>query len=229
MLGSIIAKDQFGDQTNLSLIGGSSLIQCSFIVDSTNGNGLGIRSLKGYGVQNVYMATSATPASGNPNPLAGFIYVQLTAPAAQYISGTYGFVSPVSGTPINITSGVTARQPYVIVSLGTTTAAQWQAIGLPATVAPAVGAAFVATVTGNGVGTGVVEVPATAGSGIGRLEAIGDPNQTLLTTDGSGGLMLMQLLAPTSSGSTTVIPSAPAAGTVIGLTFTVVPVAGPLI
>jgi hypothetical protein len=33
-------------------------IDCNFIVDSTNGNGLGLRSLKGSGVQAVYMNTS---------------------------------------------------------------------------------------------------------------------------------------------------------------------------
>ena len=36
------------------------LVDCNFIVDATNGNGLGIRSLKGQGVRNVYMATSAS-------------------------------------------------------------------------------------------------------------------------------------------------------------------------
>ena len=42
------------------------LVDCNFIVDSTNGNGLGIRSLKGPLVANVYMQTQATPAKGNP-------------------------------------------------------------------------------------------------------------------------------------------------------------------
>ena len=44
------------------------LIDCNFVVDSANSNGLGIRSLKGPYVKNVYMHTSATPAPGNPNP-----------------------------------------------------------------------------------------------------------------------------------------------------------------
>ena len=34
-------------------------IDCNFTVDSTNGNGLGVRSLKGAGVKNVFMNTSA--------------------------------------------------------------------------------------------------------------------------------------------------------------------------
>ena len=41
------------------------LIDCNFVVDSTNGNGLGIRSLKGPAVANVFMQSSA-PAPKNP-------------------------------------------------------------------------------------------------------------------------------------------------------------------
>jgi hypothetical protein len=47
------------------------LIDCNFIVDSTNGNGYGVRSLKGQGVAKVYMHSSAsmtgTVASGSFN------------------------------------------------------------------------------------------------------------------------------------------------------------------
>jgi len=49
-----------------SMITAPVLIDMNFVVDSTNGNGLGIRNLKGPGVANVYMQTSATPAKGNP-------------------------------------------------------------------------------------------------------------------------------------------------------------------
>ena len=53
------------------------LIDCNFVVDSTNGNGLGVRSLKGQGVRNVFMHTSAamtgtvTSASFNITSIAG--------------------------------------------------------------------------------------------------------------------------------------------------------------
>lgn len=36
------------------------MIDCNFIVDSTNGNGFGVRSLKGQGVDRVYMNSSAS-------------------------------------------------------------------------------------------------------------------------------------------------------------------------
>src|SRR5580698_6062891 len=78
------------------------LIDCNFVVDSTNGNGLGIRSVKGQGVANVYMNTSATPAAGNPNPAAGYALVQLSANYNRYLGGFSGLVSPVTGSPLAI-------------------------------------------------------------------------------------------------------------------------------
>lgn len=51
-----------------SMIAGPVLIDCNFVVDSENENGLGISNLKGPVVNAVYMHTSATPANGNPNP-----------------------------------------------------------------------------------------------------------------------------------------------------------------
>ena len=147
-------------------------IFANFVVDSANGNGLGIRSLKSNGyVSSVYMHTSATPAVGNPNPASGYILVKMNNNYNYYLGGTVGFVSPVSGTPL---TSVTSGLAYVIVSLGTTTLAQWQAKGLPAGVVPAVGVSFIASATGALGGTGAVEVPATAGSGITNVEVVGD-------------------------------------------------------
>lgn len=104
------------------------LIDCNFVVDATNGNGLGIRSLKGAGVQNVFMHTSATPAVGangylNPNPASGFALVQLNNNYNRYCGGFSGFVSPVAGSNVAINaSALTIGQPYVIVSVGAGTA-----------------------------------------------------------------------------------------------------------
>ena len=194
------------------------LLSCNFIVDSTNGNGLGIRSLKGSGIQNIYMHTSATPATGNPNPASGNILVQFQDQYNRYLSGFSGFVSPLSGTPLTATVAHTA---YVIVSLGTATLAQWQAVGLPKGVVPAVGVGFVATTSGTIGGSAAVEVPSN--SGIMSIEVVGDPNQTIIspipllptTPAGSqvGGQMLLQCL--NSSDALT----APANGSVIGLNF----------
>ena len=199
------------------------LVDCNFVVDAANGNGLGIRSLKGQGVQDVFMHTSATPSAGNsgivnPNPASGYILVKLADNFSRYYGGFSGFVSPVSGTPILVASaGVTTGLAYVIVSVGTTTTAGWQSLGLPAGIIPAVGASFIAKATTTALGTGAVEVPATAGSGITNIEVVGDPNTILspIPVGGSpnfGGWIVLSCFA---SGTLT----APAAGSVCGLSF----------
>lgn len=192
------------------------LLDCNFIVDSANGNGLGQRSLKGGGIQQVYMHTSAPlTGSGNPNPAASVILVKFQDNFNRYFGGFSGQGCPVSGTPLTST---TANVTYVIVSLGTTTLAQWQAAGLPVGIKPSVGAAFVATATGAIGGTGAVEITAAAGSGIDHIEVIGDPNATIASSAAnvvgvsSGSYMLLQCF----SGG---VKTAPADGSVIGLAF----------
>lgn len=169
------------------------LLDCNFVVDSTNGNGLGIRSLKGPAVQAVYMHTSASPAAGNPNPAAGTILVQLQDNYNRSLSGAHAIVSPVSGTPLTST---VANTSYIIVALGTATAAQWQARGLPRGITPAIGAAFVATSSGAIGGSAAVEVAAAAGSGIASIETLGDPNATIApnptANQGYGAYVILQ-------------------------------------
>lgn len=108
------------------------LIDCNFVVDATNGNGLGIRNLKGQGVKNVYMHTSATPAAGNPNPASGYALVHLANNYNRYLGGFSGFISPVTGSALNIDASdaaLTVGKPYVITSVGVGPAGQ-------ATIAP---------------------------------------------------------------------------------------------
>lgn len=216
---NLVLTNQFGEISNNAVVGGSSQLYCNFVVDSANGNGLGLRSLKSNGIAKAFMHTSATPLAGNPNPAVGYILVQLASGYAGYVSGTSGFVSPISGTPINVTTGVTAGLAYIIASVGTTTPAQWQVLGLPVGVTPAVGASFIAIATTTATGTGVIEVPLATGAGSLVIDVIGDPNASSLPTDGSGAWILCRCLAATSSGSTVLVAAAPADGTVIGLTF----------
>lgn len=181
------------------------LISCNFIVDVANGNGLGIRSLKGPLVQNVFMHTSSTPAAGNsnpaspnvavinPNPGSGTIVIQLQDNYNRSISGFNAIVSPVSGTPLTST---TANVANTIVSLGTATLAQWQAKGLPKGITPAVGVSFVASASGAIGGSAAVEIAAAAGSGVASIETLGDPNATLSpnpsVSQGFGGQIILQ-------------------------------------
>ena len=335
-------------------------IDCNFVVDAANGNGLGLRSLKGAGVQNVYMHTSSTPAAGSPNPAAGYALIKLANNYVRYAGGFSGFVSPVSGGNVAINgAALTVGNPYVIVSVGAGTAGavtiapvadvagslastwfslydsygnkyvvwfsvagvgsapvgvsgilvqqsiaanasaatigaalvvtlgnllaaqpgnlsapsgvysftaagtttvtvtntlavpfpggpadgiiptgftfavtkdqtnlqNWQSVGLPKGIQPAVGVSFIATATGysaRGGSSGLVKVPGI--SGIGSIEVIGDPNASLgpVPMGGSpnvGGWLLVQFLAPTSAGVTTMIPTAPADGAVVGMSF----------
>lgn len=196
---------------------------CSFIVDSTNGNGLGLRNLKGAGIANVFMHTSTTPGKGNygvlsPNPAVGFISLQLQNQYNRVLAITGGQTSPLSGSSV---TSVTQHSVYTIVSLGTATLAQWQAKGLPVGAVPAVGQTFVATATGTIGGSAAVQAPGV--SGVVCVEAVGDPNALLKNANvyqNGGGQIILQTLAPTVSGSafqTPMIPTAPADGTVITL------------
>jgi hypothetical protein len=222
---SLVLRNQFGEVSNNVVEGGSSQLACNFVVDETNGNGLGIRNLKNgpglpAGIANVYMHTSATAAAGNPNPAVGYIIVEFVEKYAGYVSGTFGMVAPTSGSNVNVSSGLTQFGVYVITSVGTTTPAQWQTLGLPVDATPAVGVSFVAATASAGSGTGVVQLSASAGSGTIKLEPVGDPNLTA-----QAGYMILQILAPTNTTTTTMIPTQPAANTVIGLTFNMLPLA----
>lgn len=183
-------------------------LDANFVVDSTNGNGLGLRTLKTEGIANIFMHTTSTPAAGSPNPAAGYIYVQFSDSYNSYIDGFSGQVAPLSGSPIS--SGLTIGVPYVIVSLGASTTAQWQTAGVPTNVIPSVGLSFIAAAT-SVAGGGTVE--AVLVSGIDHIEVVGDPRQSLTSqTPGQGGYMILKCLA---AGSVT----APADGTVLGLDF----------
>ncbi len=200
-------------------------IELNFTVDSTNGNGLGVRSIKSNGyVQQVFMHTSATPGPGlaglvNPNPAVGYAWIQFKNNFNYALSGSNSIVSPVSGTPL---TAVVAGSPYIIVSLGTATLAQWQAVGYPAGFVPSVGGSFVATASATIGGSAAVEAPAASGSGIVAIDVIGDPNQMINNSSiaaNGGAWTMIRFLAPTSSSVTTLVATAPANGSVIALRF----------
>lgn len=199
----------------------ATVLDCSFIVDSTNGNGLGIRSLKDSGrIKSVYMHTTATPAAGNPNPSAGTIIVNLQDNYNRYLGGYAGMVAALSGTNISI-SGVavlTVGSPYVIVSLGSSTQANWVAAGLNPNIRAAVGVTFIAAIAGGGTGTGIVQAPATAGSNIDHIEVLGDANlmNNSLGANVLGSALGMQIIMNAYKAG---VVTAPANGTVIGLNF----------
>jgi hypothetical protein len=191
-------------------------LDCNFVIDSGNGNGLGQRNLKGQGIFQVY-SHSTVPIAGNNVPV-GFLKVFFNDPFFRYYGGFSGFVSQVSGTPILVTAGLVVGTVYVIVAVGTTTQAEWQALGVPAGTLAAVGVAFIATSAVAGVGTGVVEIPAVNGSGISRLDVIGDPTTTLLNQPPGTNVnpyMILRMFGTQNPG----VATAPADGSVCGLAF----------
>lgn len=187
------------------------LIDCNFVVDSTNGNGLGQRSLKGPGVAQVFMHTSSTPATGSPNPAAGYALIFLQDNYNRYFGGFGGFAAPVTGSPL--TSGLTVGVPYIIAALGASTLAQWHTAGLPLGITPAVGVSFIAAATSVAGGGSVI---AAAASMVDSVEIIGDPN-LMLSFQGSPGVgkgpcIIVKFL---KSG----VLQAPVDGSVCGLSF----------
>jgi hypothetical protein len=100
------------------------LLDLNFIVDSTNGNGLGVRSVKGQGVSNVFMHTSATPGKGpngylNPNPASGLCLIELAYNYTRAYAGPLNIISPPTGSPLVIdATALTPGNAYVIVSPG---------------------------------------------------------------------------------------------------------------
>ncbi len=205
------------------------MVTMNFIVDSSDSAGLGIRSLKGATVQNVFMHTSATPGAGNsnpstpnvtvtnPNPAAGTIVIQLQDNYNKILDFNTSMISPNSGSSLLVASaGLTAGIAYVITILGNTTTAAWHTLGVPAGITPAVGVAFIAAHT-SAVGTGAVQISAATGSGVATIEGLGLPN--LLTApapsanQGFGAEVILQ--ARDYAGAI----AAPADGTIIAITL----------
>jgi len=157
---------------------------------------------------------AAVPASGSPNPLPGYAMIQLNNNYNKYIGGFSGFVSPVSSSNVAVNStSLVLGQAYVIVSVGSSTLADWQAIGLPAGLVPAVGQSFIAIKSGNGSGSGQVRVPLV--SGVNSVEVIGDPNLSISNSNiaaNGGAWLLVQFLSND-------VLTAPADGSVCGMTF----------
>lgn len=181
------------------------LLDCNFVVD--NSNAAGITSLKGGGIQNVWMHTTTTPAVGNPNPAAGYAVVQFSDNYKTYFWGGGQIQSPNSGSNLLVASaGLTVGLPYVISVLGTTSLAQWQVLGVPVGITPAIGVVFIAKAT-SCTGTGAVQLAAAAGAGISSIDILGNPNQSINSSaaqvlgSSSGAYMILRFLAPSFSGS----------------------------
>jgi hypothetical protein len=191
------------------------LIDCNFVVDPANNSynpitglatggsgGLGIRNLKGEGVQAVFMHTTATPGKAgngllNPNPAAGYCWVQLKNNYARYLGGFNGFVSPTTGSTLAINStALTIGNPYVIASVGAAAAGT-------ATVAP------VADVNGSLASTYFVLYDSYGNTWViwNSVSGVGVSPSTLLgpaAADGVPGLHYSKLSFATNASAATI-------------------------
>lgn len=148
----------------------ATVLDCNFSVDSSNASGIASLNASGR-IKSVFMHTSTTPAAGNPNPANGLIIVNLQDNYNSYYGGYSASSVAVTGSAIN--SGLSVGNVYQIVSLGTTTAAQWVTGGLAVGVTAAVGVSFIAAATSfSGTGT----VKAVKYAGFSHVELVGNPN-----------------------------------------------------
>lgn len=123
---------------------------------------------------------------------AGIYQVRLDDNYSSLLSLDARFTAPVTGSSIQVdtvTAGLTVGVVYQIVTLGTTTTANWQTLGLPTGVTPAVGMPFLAAATGAGSGTGTAKaIGSNAAQGI---QIIGITPDNMLNSQpfvqGSGG------------------------------------------
>lgn len=176
----------------------------TFTVTPTNG--LGVTSVKSNGYVNyAFMHTSTTPTASNgitnPNPANGYAVIGLKNNFNYYLGMRGSVAAPATNT--GTTSTVTGTV-YTITLVGTTTVAQWQAVGLPSWLTPTVGQSFVATATQAIGGNGTV---GTAGvTNIGSIAVVGDPNQTISSSNIAtfgGAYLVVQFAALTASGTIT--------------------------
>ena len=140
------------------------------------------------------------------------------------LGSTLTFVSgPGSTTALTFSSAVTgwATGFAFALTVSDTNLQDWQAVGLPKGMTPAVGQSFVAIATGAGGSTGSVHAVGT--SNILQVEVIGDPNLEFapMPQGGSpnvGGWILVQFLGLPATGQAPVVTQ-PANGSVVGLSF----------
>lgn len=180
---------------------------CSFLnFTVTPTNGLGVTGIQSNGyVENVFMHTSTTPAVGgngltNPNPAAGYALIQMKQNLNVFLGMQSCFRVPTATSTKVDNAALTVGGVYVITIVGTTTAANWRLLGVPAGVTPAVGVAFVALITGTSgspnTSTSRVQLPATSGISLVEMVGVPEENTTHPISTASGQWLLAKFSAP---------------------------------
>lgn len=183
---------------------GLTYIQASMTVDSTqtsNTSNYKISNLSGNGIANVALVGT------------GVYKVTLTNSFFTLLDFHANIQGP-TGTPVAIAS-LAATTPYVVSTVGTSTAASWVIAGVPQSLSSsvAVGMAFVSsadssTATGSGYAAPVIT------SGVSTVQVYGNPNLTINTTQASALPYFMFQTLYTSAGPV-LAPATPVDGTVL--------------
>lgn len=102
------------------------LLDLQWKVAIADSGGYGVTNVKGQGVSQVYMQSSATPATGNPfvaTTSAGYALIKLAYNYNRIYAGPWSAEPPVTSTDIAINgSALTAGIPYKITAVGHATA-----------------------------------------------------------------------------------------------------------
>ncbi len=201
-------------------------IPLSFQVKVADSAGLGITagSLKGPTVAAVYMHTTATKATGSPGgttgPASGTIVINLQDNYTRLLGFDWSAVASI-GTPVQVdNSALTAGVAYTITTLGNSTTAQLQSIGLPIGITPAVGVTFIANAVGiageAATSTTRVAPSIAAGSNIFSMESLGNPQLLVAPTPSANQGYGCQVILQTRNDSAA---DAPAIATPTDLTI----------
>lgn len=179
-----------------------TMLDCNFTVGATGAVG----TVKGPGISGVTRLDT------------GIYKIRFQENFNKYYGMIASFQGP-AGTPVAAGS-LNPTDVYTIVTLGTTTTAQWVTAGLPLGITPAVGATFLCAATSGGTGTAAI-----VGSPlITNIMVNGNPNTTIApyiagNPSVQGGYVVVQCNGPTAAGDTAQIPTDPANGAKIFLTF----------
>lgn len=142
---------------------------------------------------------------------AGRYRVQFDDNYSQLLAFDSKFSAAVTGSAIQVdtgTAGLSTGTVYQIITLGTSTAADFHTLGIPAGLTPAVGMTFKAAATGAGSGTGTVK--ALAANAVSATELLATPsgadqmlnNQPFVQGNG-GGYFDFQCLGNVPAGTIT--------------------------
>lgn len=102
------------------------ILDAKFTVSSSDSAGYGVTAVKGQGIKNIFMQSSATPAVGNPfvnSTSAGYALIELAYNYNRVYGGPWNIQAPLTGSNLAINaSALTAGLPYQITVVGAGTA-----------------------------------------------------------------------------------------------------------